>query len=75
MHCLRAKSKQEILAINQVGRIVCLGGPDEQGVGFTINHLLLKCATSSPWFGVLSVQCERRTRQANYDFKFLLEYA
>ena len=33
MHCLRAKSKEEILAINQVGRTVCLGGPDEQGVG------------------------------------------
>ncbi|XP_052023266.1 pyrethroid hydrolase Ces2a-like [Apodemus sylvaticus] len=32
VHCLRAKNKEEILAIKQVGKIVCLGGPDEQGV-------------------------------------------
>ena len=33
MHCLQTKSKEEFLAINKVGGIVCLGGPDEQGVG------------------------------------------
>lgn len=33
--CLRSKSEEEILAINEVERIVCLGGPGlyDMGVG------------------------------------------
>ena len=34
VRCLRGKSEAEILAINKVGRIVCLGEPAVHDVGF-----------------------------------------
>lgn len=36
VHCLRDKSKAEILAINQVGRIVWLGGASHQDMGLPV---------------------------------------
>ena len=35
VRCLRGKSEAEILAINKVGRIVCLGGPGLQDMGIS----------------------------------------